>query len=265
MLLYFPSMHLELAGPMLPADVRFLDPGLAAQGHERLFRPEALPLEPQMAKSFVEESLRFGEQFKDTKEIGYFIAGRLENYFDQTSMALSAELRSRMKATTELIQSAQPAQPVSSAALAAKAKAQGLLLLAFSMEEHFLEVDSLMQGARSGQVELTERLGFTDDDLKELREFGLQGEAASQREPAPLAPSWRNILEAMLLLTDSRAYYTDDPQVLSDLEEQGAEPSDSTRCIQGSAWKILGLPKPNPGKPWLDLAVSIQLPRLEPE
>jgi len=259
MLLYFPSMHLELAGPMLPADVRFLDPGLAAQGHERLFRPEALPLEPQMAKSFVEESLRFGEQFKDTKEIGYFIAGRLENYFDQTSMALSAELRSRMKAT------AQPNQPANSVPLAAKAKAQGLLLLAFSMEEHFLEVDSLMQGARSGQVELTERLGFTDDDLKELREFGLQGEAASQREPAPLAPSWRNILEAMLLLTDSRAYYTDDPQVLSDLEEQGAEPSDSTRCIQGSAWKILGLPKPNPGKPWLDLAVSIQLPRLEPE
>lgn len=247
MLLYFPSMHAEFVAG-LPAEVRFLDPGLAGKADGR-FRPEGLPLDPRSAKAFVEESLRFGEQFGSIKDISYFTAGRMENFFDQTSMAIHTELRTRLGEAGQ----AQEHAP--------RARAQGLLLLAHELEERHLEAVAHQRSARGGHLKLVTALGFDAEDLEDMRELGLRDEGEGEAEPAPLSSSWRMVFEAMLLLADGVDFYTDDPQVLAELEERGLmAPADSGRTAKAPAWRVLGLPKPDARRPWLDREVVVSAP-----
>ncbi len=248
MLLYFPSMHAEFAAAELPAEVRFLDPGLAGKADDRV-RPEGLPLDPRAAKAFVEESVRFGEQFGSIKDISYFTAGRMENFFDQTSMAIRTELRTRLEETG----------PIQEQAF--RARAQGLLLLAHELEERHLEAVSHQRGARGGHLKLVAALGLSDEDLEDMRELGLRDEGEGEAEPAPLSSSWRMVFEAMLLLADGAAFYTDDPHVLADLEDRGLmAPADSGRMTKAPAWKVLGLPKADASRPWLDREIAVSVP-----
>lgn len=252
MLLYFPSMHLEFASGNVPAEVCFLDPGLATRADGRFVRPSGLPLEPGSARAFVEESLRFGEQFPNIKDMSYYIAGKLENYYDQTSMAIRSELHARLEGVSRENDSAS------------KLRAQSLLLLAYSLEQRVLEAGACQEGVRKGQAKLVTALGFNEEDLEELREMGVQDEMETFQEPAPLASAWRNVLEAMLVTTDCADYYTDDPQVLVDLEEQGLTGTgDCCGLLKAPAWKILGLPKADTKRPWLDGEISISYPKVQ--
>lgn len=248
MLLYFPSMHAELASPGLPEEVRFLDPGLAGEDDAR-FRPDGLPLDPRAARAFADESLRFGEQFGKIKDISFFAAGRMENFFDQTSMAIHAELRARLKGAD------QPLEP------AARARAQGLLLLAHDLEKRHLEAIAHQHGAQSGRLKLAAALGLDDEDAEELWELGLQDEGEDAAEPAPLSESWRVVFEAMLLLAGKVDFYTDDPQTLADLEDLGLLSSSAAgRMARAPAWKLLGLKKADARRPWLDSEVVVRAP-----
>jgi hypothetical protein len=246
MLLNFPSMHLEFASAEAPLEVRFLDPGFAEQAGGRSVRPAGLPMDERSAKAFVRESLRFGEQFPNIKDLSYHAVGKQENCFDQTSMAISSELRARVEGVS------------SENDFASKARAQSLLLLAYSLEQHVLEADACQEGVQSGHAKLAMALGFSEDDWEEMREMGFQDTQEVSQDPAPLASAWRNVFEAMLLLTNCADYYTDDPQVLADLEEQelvGASNGHGTFKVP--AWKVLGLSKADAKRPWLNGEVSI--------
>lgn len=250
MSLYFPSLHLEFVSGSIPSEIRFLDPGLDSRDDGRFVRPADLPLDHRNAKAFVEESLRFGEQFPNIKDMSYYIAGKLENYYDQTSMAIRSELRARLEGVSPENDSAS------------KLRAQSLLLLAYSLEQRVLEAGACQEDVRSGQAKLVTALGFSEEDLEELHEMGLQDEMEAFQEPAPLASAWRNVLEAMLVITECAEYYTDDPHVLADLEEQGLLTSGAcSGPLRVPAWKILGLPRSDAKRPWLDREISISCPK----
>ncbi len=247
MLLYFPSMHVQFASDEPPLRVRFLDPGLVEQADGRFVRPEGLPLDPRSARAFVEESLRFGEQFPTIKDLSYYAVGRHENCFDQTSMAIRSELRARIEGVSKASDSTTTAQ--------------SLLLLAYSLEQRILETDACLKGVQGGHAKLVTALGFSEEDLEDLREMGLRDAEDIHQEPAPLASAWRNVLEAMLMLTGCVEYYTDDPHVLADLEELGLLGSGcDSGGIEDPAWKILGLTKPDDKRPWLNAVISVFCP-----
>jgi hypothetical protein len=249
MLLYFPSMHLEFASAETPLGVCFLDPGLAEQADGRAVRPAGLPMDERSARAFVQESLRFGEQFPNIKDLSYHAVGKQENCFDQTSMAIRSELRARIEGVRTENDSAS------------RARAQSLLLLAYSLEQRVLEADACQEGVQSGHARLATALGFSEDDLEEMREMGLQEELEIPQEPTPLASAWRNVFEAMLLLTGCADYYTDDSQVLADLEEQGlVGGGNGPGTITAPAWKVLGLSKADARRPWLNSEVSVSCP-----
>ncbi|EMG38866.1 hypothetical protein PCS_00502 [Desulfocurvibacter africanus PCS] len=246
MLLYFPSMHLEFASAETPPEVCFLDPGFAEQTDGRSVRPTGLPMDERSAKAFVQESLRFGEQFPNIKDLSYHAVGKQENCFDHTSMAIRSELRARIEGVS------------TENDFASKARAQSLLLLAYSLEQRVLEVDACQEGVQSGHDKLAMALGFSEDDFEEMREMGLQDALEIPQEPAPLSSTWRNVFEAMLLLTGCADYYTDDPQVLADLEEQGLVGAGYGHgTFKIPAWKVLGLSKADAKRPWLNGEISV--------
>lgn len=249
MLLNFPSMHPEFAGVDDITRVRYLDPGLDGPIAERYFRPEGLPLNPKAAMAFVEESLRFGEQFGSAKDLAYFASGCIENFFDQTSMAIRTELRSRLEGREAPRETA------------ARARAQGMLLLGHSLEQRTLEAIRHQNGARDGHLKLAEALGFSEEDREDLREFGLGREDDEPLEPSPLASVWRAVLEAMILLTGCTEFHTSDSLVLADIDELGLlSTGESGRTGTAPAWRFLGLAKADAGRPWLDREITILAP-----
>lgn len=161
MILNFPALHPALAAQdpaLLPAGLRFLDPGLDAAPDPVLYAvPAGLPLDPVRARKWLAEALAFGEQFKTPGELTAVVLGSPGAFPAGSAASVHAELLAR-----EL--PADSGDLAAAAAQEARARSQALLLLAHAMEERAIEIVGLDQGLTLSLAEFQESLGLEAGD-----------------------------------------------------------------------------------------------------
>jgi hypothetical protein len=218
LLLNFPALHPELAGPgglPLPVALRFLGNGLNPQDTTRV-QPANLPLDPVLARKWLAEALAYGEQFTTPGELAALALGAREEFPAGGTAAIRAELLAREKP-------AAPGAVEAAQVLEARARAQALLLLAESAEERVLEIAGLDQGLSRAMTDFTESLGLTDEDsaLDEL-DVPDAGLAAAESVYTEYSLPWRMVLEAFWTLAPAEAFlFTADPDVAGAWLEEG--------------------------------------------
>ncbi len=150
-IIHFPFMHPEF----VPSDVRklawFLNPGLEA-GSEFCYTPEALVLDPKQAKSFLEYSQQFGEQFSRPSEIAYFGAQQMEDFYSHTALAIRSELSHYDQQDLEKEDTQDYLQ------------AQQLLLLDFSLEERIIELQGIDEELQQHWSQFDKDLGIDEEE-----------------------------------------------------------------------------------------------------
>jgi hypothetical protein len=199
---YFPVLHRSLVRGALPGGVRFLEPGLAKVVPEGCFQPQGLPLPPVQAKRFLEESIRFGEQFKEPEEMRYFGVVPIDDFYSRTSMAI----RSRLT-TAEV-----PEVPLD------LLNAQKTLLLRWFLEERQMEMESLEADIDRSMGSLDEILGLEAED----GEVPPRAQTATADQDLEGFEVERVLLEAILqVLPDGMALFTSDTALLDRLRAQG--------------------------------------------
>lgn len=216
LLLNFPALHLELAGPgglPLPAGLCCLGSGLAPVEGTRVL-PADLPLDPVRARKWLAEALAYGQQFVSPGDMAALALGAQEEFPVEGSAAIRAQLLARERPE-------DPAAEAAAVLLEARARAQALLLLADYAEERALEIAGLDQGISRSLAEFTESLGLEHGDGDELAapDAGLTGRGSVYEE---YALPWRAVLEAFWTLApEDAALFTADPAVAASWVEEG--------------------------------------------
>ena len=272
LLLNFPALHPELAGPgglPLPAGLRFLGCGLAPEDGARI-QPESLPLDPVRARKWLAEALAYGEQFATPGELAALALGAREEFPVGGTASIRAELLA-------LERPADPAAAAAARVLEARARSQALLLLAENAEERALEIAGLDQNLSRSMADFTESLGLSEEDsaLDEL-DVPDAGLAAGDSVYAEYALPWRMVLEAFWTLAPAEAaLFTADQDVAGSWLEEGeafepAAEEDLVRLfphgLPGGARllsaRLAGaavLGRAAAGKPWLALERTVFL------
>lgn len=264
LLLNFPALHPELAGPgglPLPVGLHYLGCGLEPADADRVL-PADLPLEPKRARKWLAEALAYGEQFASPGDLAALAFGAREEF----PAGGVASIRSELLA---LEKPADPAEIAAAELLAARGRAQALLLLADAAEERALEIAGLDQGLSSAMADLSESLGMDDEDRAQ-EDLGMPdaGLGAGESVYLEYALPWRMVLEAFWTLApEGAALFTADPAVAASWVEEGQplEPVDEEETdrlfpagLPGGA-RLLGARLPGTallgraaqGKPWL--------------
>ncbi|MEW5773125.1 MAG: hypothetical protein AB1916_06325 [Thermodesulfobacteriota bacterium] len=231
LLLNFPALHPELAGPgglPLPAGLLFLGCGLHPAEPTRV-TPADLPLDPALARKWLAEALAYGEQFATPGELAAQALGVREDFPAGGTAAIRAELLARERP-------ADPADVAAAALLEARARAQALLLLADAAEERALEIAGLDQGLARSMADFSESLGLGDEDSAQ-DELGLPDAGLAVRDSVyeEYALPWRMALEAFWTLApQGAALFTADPAVAASWVEEGQplEPADETEAAR---------------------------------
>lgn len=167
MIVHFPAMHSGLIDGPAPEAALFFDPGLADEAAEGAYRPQGLPLGPKIARRIVEDSLRYGEEFKNPGEM--VVQALFQDMEDKEhSWTIRSELEQRLKADAG-IAAAPHARRVEDrtgkeSEEAALAQAQFLLLLAATGQERSLELRELSQGVSKAWESFGKGLGLHDDE-----------------------------------------------------------------------------------------------------
>lgn len=270
LLLNFPAVHLELAGPgglPLPQGLCCLGSGLAPENATRVL-PGDLPLDPVRARKWLAEALAYGEQFTTPGELAALALGAREEFPAEGSAAIRAELLARERP-------ADPGAAAATALLEARARSQALLLLADAVEERALEIAGLDRGLSRSLADFTESLGLTGEDATaddlEAPDAGLGTQDSVYGE---YALPWRMVLEAFWTLApEDAALFTADPTVAASWVEEGqplepASEEDAARLfpqgLPGGA-RLLSARLPGEallgraarGKPWLALERTV--------
>jgi hypothetical protein len=201
---YFPAMHRSLVRREVPGWVRFLEPGLEKVVSEGNFQPTGLPLPPAQARSFLGESIRFGEQFKKPEEMRFFGVVPFEDFYSQTSMAI----RSRL-ANVEA-----PEDPSHDLL-----RAQKTLLLQWFYEERQMEMHSLEKDIDHSMNSVESILGI-DAEHEDLLEIA---EGDSAEECPEIIEAGTALIEAFLtVVPDDVPLFTLDSGLLERLRDMGA-------------------------------------------
>jgi hypothetical protein len=155
MIILFPALRRELAEGDAPPEALLLDPGSAQAPPEGAYRPAGLPLDPARARRIVEDSLRFGEQFKKPGDM--FATALFQASEGEHSWSIRAELEDRLRHDS--------GRPVGKAAPEDDARAQGqfLLLLGAALQERELELRELGKGLDQAWSDFGQRLGLGED------------------------------------------------------------------------------------------------------
>ncbi|QGY41298.1 hypothetical protein GM415_14565 [Pseudodesulfovibrio cashew] len=192
MLLSFPYMHPELVPGVKADGMRFFDPGLAETPGECSFRPEGLPLDRKTAAALIRDCINFGEQFKDPAEMAYFGAVSADDFYEGSSMSIQNQLMQQFRDGQGEKEERQAREN--------RARAQFILLLAWSFEEKMMELASIEQGVKNSWKSMDQTLGVDDEDRYEEKVLDLGnrlshtgGVSDEQRVPLP----WQRIIEAL--------------------------------------------------------------------
>jgi hypothetical protein len=200
---YIPYLHRNMVSRAVPGWVRFLEPGLEKVVPEENFQPLGLPFPPAQARRFLEESIRFGEQFRNPEEMRYFGVVPMEDFYSQTSMAI----RSRLTA----VEAPEGPSPD-------LLRAQKTLLLQWFFEERQMEMHSLEKDIGRSMDNVEGILGIDDENEKSFvgsEENALEGALESTIADAPL-------LEAFLtVIPEEMPLFTVDSALLERLRDMG--------------------------------------------
>ena len=221
LILYFPGMHKKAADSRTIPGLNFLDPGLEEEVALDALRPRDLPLDPASAEKWLEQALNFAGQF-DPKELAFFNAGRMEDFYSNTSMSIRSELMGLEKG-------ALPDQDESVQRL----KAQMTLLLAWAMERDRLEIKGIDQGLSETWEKFEHSLGLEPDDRGQVGhppDIKI-GNSLSLTENEF---SWRTMLEAFLcLIPEDAVLFVDEPVIYETWLDQGLNFS----SLEREEWK----------------------------
>ena len=218
MLLNFPALHPELAGPgglPLPKGLGYLGSGLHPADALRVL-PADLPLDPVRARKWLAEALAYGEQFASPGDLAALALGARDEFPAGGTASIRAELLARERGV-------DPAEAAAAVLLEARARAQALLLLAEAAEERALEIAGLDQGLSRSMAEFSASLGLTDGDADQeglgAPDAGLDAGGSVYAE---YALPWRMVLEAFWTLApEEAALFTADPEVAASWVEEG--------------------------------------------
>ena len=243
MLFFFPHLHPELASAAV--EVRFLDPGMAETDDDRFFKPTDLPMESAMAKSLVQDSVNFGEQFKDPGEMAYFGAQTASDYYEGSSMSIQAQLSRQFDDGAGSKEERMRKEAMS--------KAQFILALAWTFEERILELRDIEAGVKRSWDDMDADLGVDDEDRLEVGTV-LAGNAVSHtggvsdEQAVPLP--WKRVIEAMAaFLPEDAVLLCADPEIIESWTEwdiafgpaeAGLGLPEGARVAAAPAWALAG-------------------------
>lgn len=268
MILYFPHMHPELlseeARAALPAEVRFLDPGLAPADSAAHALPESAPFDRRTAKAILADTLRFGESVAAPRDIAvHGLLQQAETLAPEGARQVAAEVERSIAGVAQAESRADPLDE-------ARRQAQTLLLLAWNLEERLVELRGIDQRLRESWQRLGESVapaeaaetdvaeeGDLDEDSRQL------GQVLAHMTPPDAEPDaekaglpWRRMLQAFAVLAPGARLATTDPSVGSALREAGLV---SSGTAAAPAWRLAGLDRCPEDRPWLDAELTLVL------
>ena len=200
MLLAFPYMHSYLFPENLVPGIRFFDPGMQGEPDESTFRPEELPLDPKTATALINDSIRFGEQFKDPGEMAYFGAVTSDDFYEGSSMSIQAQLTRQFDDGKGEKQEREHRENL--------CRAQFILLLAWFFEEKMLELQGLEKNVKNAWQSMDQGLGVDDEDRLESRVVDLssaQSHTGGASDEQEVQLPWQRIIEALPAFLDKDA------------------------------------------------------------
>jgi hypothetical protein len=277
MTLYFPHMHPALLSDSerqaLPGDVRFLDPGLAAPDSPDHLLPEAAPFDRRLAKAILADTMRFGESVTNPRDIAAH--GLL-----QQAQALAPESGRLVLGEVERsVAGAEGKAEAPDLQLEARRQAQTLLLLAWNLEGHMLDLRQIDLGLRDSFARLGESVipaeeafqsaaagsravpspSEANEDIEtdgDTLSMGKMLSGLSVPEAFGEAMPWRRILEAFVVLAPGLALVTADEAIVQALREAGVP--ESKGAFEAPAWRLSGLDRCPAARPWLDVPVRLE-------
>lgn len=193
----------ELLPESLRPAARFLNPGLYEHNENR-FTPDNLILDPAGVKTFLSQSIQFGEQFRKPSDMAYLGAGKAEDFYTDTSMSLRWQISTYGQSNNE--QDAQRDY----------LKAQQLLILEYAYEERLAELNSLNASLGPAWKELDSSMGIEREDEEFM---ALDRESFIAMETSA---NWKKLLWAFSLFLPRDAYLLINKRRIADeLEEAG--------------------------------------------
>lgn len=254
MFVYFPALHPALAPADLPPGTRLVDPGYedSAPGKEAgagVLRPEGLPLEPAAARSLVQESVSYGEQFRSPGDLAAVSLQEALKDESESGPNLTAELARRIAGN------AGPDPERRSAA-----QAQMVLLLAWFYEERLLELSGLERGLSATWRRFGESLGLAGGDGETEERELVKGVGSFETLAGYSGLPWALVLEALArFLPADAALLTAEREPLETWRDMGLAlvPATDAGLPAGSlavtapVWKLSGRRRAPEGRPEL--------------
>jgi len=267
MLLFFPQMHPELLTPALraalPQSACFLDPGLAPAGSAEHLRPESAPFDTRMARALLADTLRFGESVASPRDI-------LPMALIEQASALNPESSRAVLAEVEksVAGAAAPENAPVTPQENARRQAQLVLLLSWNLEERLLELRGTEARIKNAWDRLGQSVavgeGETDADADdEALNLGRELSGITLPVSNTLGLPWRKLLECYAVLVPDLFLVTVDEDMAAALAEAGIHegPLDElpgAACVyRAPAWRLIGLDRAVPAKPWLDAVLTL--------
>ena len=259
MLIYFPELHEELIAEKVEGALLF-DPGVdREQSKDTLvFRPENLPVEPELCKRMIADFVSYGESLGKMFKMLAMPASSDKDQFGERSSAIENELTALISSTpevketgTELVQN------------------QVVLALVYAYEEKQLELAEIENGLNKKWSGFGESIGLDADDQADQHAMAIGGLIA--HSPVQVADRvvlpWQKVLEGFaVLLPENSVLVTSDADAVAiwrDLElefheKEGILPEKAT-FVKDHAWKLMGLSRLPEDKPWLDRKFLVAL------
>lgn len=267
-LLHFPALHPALVQAPVPANVRFLDPGLADPDDPLLWRPDGLPLDATALAGFVREFTRLRSEVKNPKDLALLADAGSGHFFAATSFAVREEMEDTL----------QPERVVKRRLTAA----QLTLCLAFLVEANLLELADTADLEGRFRSALADSLGLSGDgeqdgeDARALEALVSGGSVlAAPALNEEFGVPWRQILSPFWAIAPETAgLFATDPEMISTWLDAGialampsseemtdlfgeATPAGTVLTVRENGWRLLGKTRPNPEAPWLDLPRTV--------
>lgn len=276
-IVHVPGMHPELLPEHLPAGVRCFDPGLAtpagggAGPDGRFHAPLNLPLTPRQARQWVKDILAYGLQFERPGDLAATAAASLSEAHILPDTMRKGEASDLQAFIASGVAPTAP-EPVDTAGTRLL-QAQMTLLLAWNLEERFLELGGLNRRLADSSRRFDQAIGPGAEEASE--EETLAVSPVTEGLEVPLyadAAAGQRVLEAMLAFLERDILLcTTDPTLIQAWQESGIETVAAAelpeslagvggvRLLRAPAWRLCGHAQPPVDKPWLDAEFRVAL------
>ncbi|WP_457572136.1 hypothetical protein [Desulfovulcanus sp.] len=205
-LIHFPYMHKKFVFEPLQDRALFLNPGLDIKDKDNYFLPKNLILTQREAKAYVNECLKFGEQFKKASDMAYFGLKGFEDFYTDTTLSIKSELTgSGENKKDERFYEIK--------------KAQMLLLLGYALEERIIDLVQIDEKLKESWQKFEQVLGVEKDDEDILAKITFSTPIVSQ-----VNKEWEKLLYPFaLFLPENGKLMVADREVQEGLAEMGVK------------------------------------------